>query len=337
MPTRFKAILLVAVIVLVNPGATRAAEAAKPKLPERLGEVLNWLPLDSETLIVTNGPISLPGELPEDRPYFESAKRLSLDLVLTVQDGFLRKQLQGQTVLIAVEASRRFTAPRDIGFLPYEGCQVLVFDTTAHDALDAAARACFAKAGKTVELGETKAAVFTAKWGRDDWTFFLALPRTGVLLCATNQKFLEEILNRMKQVNLARAFADDLPEWRHVDTRVPVWGLRHYRKEFAETDPTSPLGPRRTASVADSQAIGFVFRLDENPGKPAMARYLSGAKGAVRFVCEGWQHPLEDLRPRVEQVEPGVVQITAFVSDDDASGPMFLFVLLSYLGHAVYL
>ena len=52
-----------------------------------------------------------------------------------------------------------------------------------------------------------------------------------------------------------------------------MWGLRHYRKEFAETDPSSPLRAHAAANVPDADAVGVVFWYDAHwpPGKQRSA------------------------------------------------------------------
>jgi hypothetical protein len=306
-------------------------------MPEHLNQIMNWLPDDSETLVVASGPFEFPRKLNEGRPFLESARSLSFGLVTQVHEGLLAKQLQGKKVLIAVEASRRFTPPKGLGMMPFEGCQILKFDDTAHDVLQTAIETCLEKAPKTVQLGDTKAAVFAEKWESDEWSLLVAQPQRGVLLCATNQKFLEQMLERMKRQNLDRAFPDSLPEWQHLNLDASVWGMRHYRKDFADTDPSSPLRAHAAANFPDPLAVGFVFWLDAKAEKAAKARYLTSAKDATKIVMQGWQHPSEDLTPTIKEIKPGVIEITVPISEDKGNGHMFLFVLLGYLGHAVYL
>lgn len=115
-----------------------------------------------------------------------------------------------------------------------------------------------------------------------------------------------------------------------------MWGLGHYRKEFAETGPLSPL--RRAAdNVPDADAVGVVFWYDPRAAETANVRYLTAAKDAVEIASHGWHHPNDKLTPTIEVVQPGVVEITATILDRDLSVPMFLFVLMGYLGHARYL
>ena len=337
---RFRKLLLVAILLSLAPSSARAQDAVKPKMPEHLAEILNWLPDNAETLVVARGPFELPCEPAAESndipPFLDSARLLTVGLVTGLQDGLLAKPLQGRKVVIAVEASRRFTSPKGLGMMPFEGCQIVKFDAAARDAVHEAVVRCIEKAPKTVQLGDTKVGVFTQKWEDDEWTVFVAEPSPGVLICATNQKFLEQMFERMgRKKHEDRAFPNSLPEWEYADLKAPMWGMRHYRKEFSATDPSSPLRPKAAANVPDPHAIGFVFRLD---ARTARAYYLSGAKDAVKIACEGWNQPNEHLTPTLKEIKPGVVEIVESVAKEEKRGEhMFLFMLLAYLGHAVYL
>ena len=170
----------------------------------------------------------------------------------------------------------------------------------------------------------------------DDWSIFICRPKAGVLLCATNKEYLESTLKRMDGKAEKRAVPADLPEWTHVDVKAKVWGIRHYRKEIAKTDPTSPLRSKAAANVPDPAAVCFVFWYNPGADKMVHARYLSGAKNAVELATKGWNHPSEKFEPKIEQAKPGAVEISASVAEEKAPH-MFMLVLLMHLGHGVYL
>ena len=86
----------------------------------------------------------------------------------------------------------------------------------------------------------------------------------------------------------------------------------------------------------NSRAVGFVFWFDAKAGKAAKARYLSGAKDAATIVRQGWHRPSDYLTPTINEIKPGVIEISAPIGEDDEKWNTFLFVLLAYLGHAVY-
>jgi hypothetical protein len=335
MTNQHATVCLVLYLSLTSTTTTRGQEKPRPKLPPRLQQVLRWLPEDSETLVVANGPFQVPPKSEEYTSFLQSLRSISVGLVIQLQNGLLQEQLKGRKVLLAVEASRRFTSPKGLGMMPYEGCQILLFDESADNMLQAAMESGFEKAPLTIQLANTKVAAFTEKWEQNEWSLLVTRPQPGVLLCATDRKFLEQVLARMNQAHKDRAFPENLPEWQHVSVNADVWALRHYRNDSAANDPSSPLRAEAAANVPDSKAVGFVFCLDASRSV-AKARYLTGAKDAAEIVRRGWHNPPEKLTPTIMELKPGVVEISQTTGKNDAAH-MFLFALLGYLGHAVYL
>jgi hypothetical protein len=289
-----------------------------------------------ETVIVAKGPFDIPKPSAEQLKFDEAIRFLPLGPVSHVQDGALYKELAGQKVLCAIEGSRRFIAPRNLGSMPYQGVHILQFDLTADSALLKAFGAFQEKAEKMIELADERVAVFTEKLEADVWSFFISHPQPGVWICATDRGCLEETLKRIGRKPDRRALPADLPEWKHVDINARVWAIRHYRKESAENDPSSPLRPKAAANVPDPDAVGLVFWYRPESDKRARVRYLSGAKNARRLATKSWRHPREGLTPVIRQVARGVVEITISVSDE-RTVPMFMLALLGILGHGVYL
>jgi hypothetical protein len=311
---------------------TRASSAPAPCWEQ----LLDWLPEDTETVIVAQGPFEIPKPTAEQLKFDEAIRFLPFGPVLGLQGGMQYEELVGQKVLCAIEGSRRFTSPRNLGMMPYQGAHILQFDLAADGALQKAFRVCQEKAEKNMELAGERVAVFTEKLESDVWSFFVSQPQPGVLICATNQAFLEETLKRIGRKPDRRALPADLPEWKHVDINARVWAIRHYRKESVENDPSSPFRSKAAANVPDPDAVGLVFWYRPEIDKLARVRYLSGAEKAIELIIEGWRYPREGLTPGVKQVAPGVVEISVSVSDE-RTVPMFLLVLQGRLGHGVYL
>ena len=337
MNTRGHATLLILATLTLPLRAAPPDNDAKRELPARLKQMLHWLPTDTETLIVANGPFEI-SKKPKgvNVPTFQQAlELLSVGMTMQLHDGLLRTQLQGQKIQIAIEGSRRFRSPKTLGLMPYEGCQILRFDDSSDAALQKAFKSCLEKAHKVIRLQDNQVAVFTEKWENDDWSLFVTRPQRRLLVCATSRAYLEEVLVRMQRKKQKRALPKNLPEWQHVDVKARVWAVRDYRKEEAEKDPSSPLRPAAAANVPDPKAVGFVFWYNADE-KIAKARYLSGAKNAVEIATSGWHVPTENLNPKIQGIQPGVVEISTSVAKVGV-GHIFLFVLLGYLGHGVYI
>ena len=328
--------LSLALLTLLAPSGMTPHETRSSLAPTSYWEEsLNWLPEDTETVIVAQVPFEIPQPTSEQLKFDEAITFLPFGPVLRLRDEMLYKELVGQKVLCAIEGSRRFTAPRHLGMMPYQGAHILQFDLAADGALQKAFRICQQKADKNIELAGERVAVFTEKHESDKWSFFVSQPQPGVLICATNQAFLEETLKRIGRKPDRRALPADLPEWKHVDINAHVWAIRHYRKESAENDPSSPLRPKAAANVPDPDAIGLVFWYRPEIDKLIRVRYLSGAENALELITESWRHPTDGLTRDIKQIEPGVVEIAISVSDE-ITAPMFLMVFLGILGHGIY-
>jgi hypothetical protein len=59
---------------------------------------------------------------------------------------------------------------------------------------------------------------------------YYVLVKPNTLLCASSDRYLEEVLRRVDQTPAVRALPDTLPEWKQVDFDAPVWMLRHVPK-----------------------------------------------------------------------------------------------------------
>jgi hypothetical protein len=140
----------------------------------------------------------------------------------------------------------------------------------------------------------------------------------------------------MHQRGQTRALPDSLPEWKHVDTRARFWAVRHYDRGDAQNDPSSPLsGEQLEANWPDTEAVGIVFNWDPGQSKFATIKYLSGNKDALRLFADQYAKIEEGFKPVIRLAEPGVVEMVVNLAERDES-PLFLFVLLGLLGHAIY-
>jgi len=303
------------------------------KLDPFVQEALKWLPVDVETVVVSQGSLEFDAAFKHSEPkaVFQS---LPMGLVTEIRKGMLRDPLQGQKVACAVEGSRRFRSPSGLGLGPYDGCEILRFAEGADDAAKIAFQFCRDRADAKDEIGGRQVAVFREKWEADDWTLLVAQPRPQILLCATDRRFLEEVLARMDGKGAGRALPEDLSEWEHVNVKAPVWGVRHYRKETAADDPTSPLRSAAAANHPDSEAIGFVFWYDPKSANPITARYLTKADTSTRVFADFLGLSKADQKPEITVVARGVVELTAKAGAKDGWATLLL-VLLAYLGHAV--
>ncbi len=302
-----------------------------------MSEMLSWLPPDTETVVAINGPLRLEGPDGEARFSFQRImERLAVGEFVEQRDALILRGLVGKTVCGALKGSRCFRGPRDIGAMPYEGCEIILFTEDATTALAAAMQSALDKATRRINIGRISVAVFVERREKDIWTFFFAQPKANMLLCATHEGYLRTVLERIANAPSDRAMPPSLHEWKHVTTAARVWGIRHYSKAAPEKDPTSPLQDKAEANTPDPQAVGLTLSYHPQEQR-VIIRYLTHSKTALDVARAGWwTHPDDGVTMSVEQTEPGVVQITATL-DRGCSGNVLLLMILAHLGHAVYL
>lgn len=160
----------------------RAAPVPRASEAPHWKPMLDWLPEDTETLVVAPSGIEIVAPMcapaPENVELADVLQSLPLGPLGSVCDGFLQKQLAGLKALCAVEGSRRFTRPAEFGLMPYEGCHVLRFATETDATLKKVMRACQEKAKRTVELADVPVAVFP---DGGEWTYLVCRDRKSVV------------------------------------------------------------------------------------------------------------------------------------------------------------
>jgi hypothetical protein len=260
-------------------------------------------------------------------------------LLFAFKNGLLSKRLQGKRVLLAVEGSRHFRAPAGLGLGPFEGCAIVVFaDDIGNDA-SLPIRETRKAALRVEKIQGQQVSVFQEKSEEDTWTAFVAFPNKRVVLVASDRDYLKEVLNRLQNGSGERALPSDLPEWKYVDTESRFWGLRHYDRSQAKTDPTSPIGGRLTGKEPDKKAIGITFVFDPSRGRLATITYLSGDKsltGKASPLLALGQEDAKGLNIQVREIAPGVEQ-GSYSLERIEPIDTFIFLLSCLLGHAIYL
>ena len=116
---------LVTAVVVTGFGAacTRAPVHPAPTRPPAIvEEIIGWLPADTQTVTVLNGPmdVSLPRQVEppqHEEPAHVIDTMLRGTLLGPLGASHLRSLL-GLTVTVTVEGSRRFRAPRGLGLFP---------------------------------------------------------------------------------------------------------------------------------------------------------------------------------------------------------------------------
>jgi hypothetical protein len=332
----------------IDEGSTQSPA----KLNSDLEQALKWLPTDTETLLVANRPFvmfdfHLGKETYTDHEVSSEELEgffagLTLRLFFLI-DGLLEKHLHGKRASFALEASRHFRPPADLGELLFEGCDVAVFEDALDDRRDAFMKEAARIALRIDEIGGQKVAVFEEKFEQDTWKSFIVFPQKNVVLAASNEQFLREMLSRMRNPRGERALPTNLPEWKQVNTRAQFWGLRHFDKTQSKDDPTSPFGGKKTDNLPDDGAVGLTYECSPTKERKATLTYLSNAKTQIGKIEErrfpnsspSQGEDTAALHIQRRELEPGIIQSTYDLS---RSRPLFwfFFVFSGSVGHAIY-
>jgi len=314
-----------------------------------LKDVLSWLPADTESVVGENGPFALPDfdspppdlrqpELPVAE--VERQTRMLAVGLFGLKNGGLQKILKDRSVILALEGSRRFRPPANLGEMRYEGCEVLVFGPAVILDRDSFLKNAANSAIRFEDVAGVRIAVFEERQEDDVWTTFVGFPRANMVLVATDADYLRTTLKRMKSPSGARALPDSLGEWKYVNTRAPVWGLRHYQKLGANLDPTSPFSER--ADFEDAMATGLAFSFEPSARGKVTVHYLSGNNNALQTLQEylgageADTASLQQTQFRFRQAATGVIEASVTLSKEEITF-RFLFGLMGMLGHAIYL
>lgn len=295
--------------------------------PKLLDDFLWWFPSDTETLLVAQGPFEIAEPLGEEDFPLDAKLREWL----TAGVGW--QQLFGRKILLAVEGSRHFREPSGFGVMPYEGCNIILFE----ESLGGLFESLKEHATRVKNIQEHDVIIFEEKSEQDISTIFLVQLRPNLLLYATDEAYLKELLSRIDHGANQRALPPDLPEWEYVDTGQQFWAIRHYDKTWAKFDPSSPLAKGKTPI----KAIGLVFSFDPRRSKIAKVKHLSENENADKIVAAWWTFssetgPFRKVKPSICLLKPGVVQVEVDVTDPETATD-FWFVLFGFLGHGIYL
>lgn len=305
---------------------------------DTLEDILWWLPENTETIIVAKGPFTIiDSDTNESNDLKHALEQVSYGPLSIIQQGKLLKPILGQTLLFSVEGSRKFRPPADLGSMKYEGCHVLVFGQDFAGARNSFIKVLETQAKEVQKIAGHQVMVFEQKLERELWKIFVVSPKPDVVLCATDQSFLSDVLNRMESRGKSRALPESLPEWKQVETTARFWAVRHYDKENATRDTTSPLlGKQAAANAPDKQAIGITLTYNPNGNNEAKIKYLSANAEAAKIANKYWNPGAYKLNPKISRSELGIVEIVVNPDRQDVF-PIFLLLLLAAFGHAIYI
>jgi hypothetical protein len=316
-----------------------------------LAQVLSWLPEDTETVMGANGPFPLPdlsalggnpGQTELSIAELELRTRALPLTLFNFKNGGLSQALKGKIVAIVIEGSRHFRPPAGLGEMRYEGCEIVILDKDSAHNGDSFMQDAVKSANQVEDVSGTRIAVFEEQSENDVWTTFVAFPASNIVLIATDRDYLRTVLSRIKGSSGRRALPVTLPEWKQVNYRAPVWGLRHYQKLEAGRDPTSPFQGQAAGNVPDNSASGVGFWFEPAGSRVATVSYLSTNGNSLQILQaylgaeDAASASPREFQVRLRQPAPGVIQGSVTLASFESFGRFYLG-LLAMLGHAIYL
>jgi hypothetical protein len=237
---------------------------------ERLNEVLNLLPPDTETLLVLREPFMLnsselapptPGHLPQ----VSLTERLA-----SVANGRFFAALNGQTVRLAAAGlsnlrARSTSIPAvmpdaDGAWFYFLGAPVSPGASINADAFGTPSELI----GNRPVWRVTSRATRANESPRADESW-VALVQPDLLVLATNRNILAGILARTSKPSALRALPAELTEWSQTDTNASAFGLRHY-------------------SAPEDRASGLTFAWNSTSHRVDI-RYFTRANALPAFIA----------------------------------------------------
>jgi hypothetical protein len=291
-------------------GRTDEKDSALPRLVD---EVLWWLPEDTETVNVVHSFEIPKGPGPSQR--ISLTQRVGCFARWAMGSGRpeLRKSwdgLVGQNVPLALEGARRFRDYREFGPMHYEGCHVFVFEKDADASVAELIGSVRDAADANLKIAGHDVFVLEAT-ERMELDLYLTKPKSRILMCATSQGYLREILQRIAARGRKRALPSDLLEWKHLDWNAPLWAIRH----FAEDVP------------GDKQTTGAVLEWKPNGRQVAELKYLSTDPNALAKAKQRWAHSRTGSRPIVRKGPAGTFLVSLPFPKGSDTPRAFLFLL----------
>jgi hypothetical protein len=337
LPTRMslKGHLLAGLLLIAS--AVSGAQRSQPRRAVSVDDVISWLPPDIETLVVARGPIDLGRSSEEFTDLADILAHTVVSPLSEYQKGDVLRSLRAGRLRFAVEGSRAFGAPSDLGLGPYQGCHVLVFEESDSAIVDRFMTQLAVSGGTSLSVDGFHATRVRWRMQQDDWSVVVVRPRPSVVVIATTEQMLRELLDRAAHARGGRALPATLPEWAGVDTTSRVWAIRHFARERNGADPTSPITTEsRPSNAPDTLAIGLAITIGRDKPSGFVARYYSRNPRANEIARRMWEIPREGLTPSFTVERAGVVRIAAAPKEDRGVSISSL-ILLAVLGHAIYI
>ena len=315
-------------------------------------KVLGWLPTDTETIRVAQGPFKIveTQKLSESQEIDVVLQASNYGLLTYLKQGAYSDLLAGQGLSLALEGARNFQTSEANGS---EACQVLVFDKPLGaigdqlmDRFRADALGCEQLVNQEVLRFEEATEFGTA-------SFMVSRPSPQILLVSSHKGYLRTVLERLSNTAPREKWWQTLPEWTHISPQAPYWWMRHFSRENAQADKSSPFVFGELSSddalwlhvdpgqgtggweAPDAKAIGLAFSYFPTDGNTLKFRYLTESSVAETIASHAWMLPPPEIRwPMVERLSADTVEITFRAEHPDIAANVLMWAIGRF-GHAI--
>jgi hypothetical protein len=308
--------------VAVTEARNRSLAAKGSELAD---SILDWLPADTETLVVAQEPFSITKQ---DQTGIPTALRLAQDYVLgllaVAENEKLAEALLGRTIRLAALGARRFEnhppLQNDVlplGMIAYQGCAVYAFAEPLPEAI-------LSRPSDDSVIGHR---VWISKGTQNDRpnsdTYLVSLLQPDLMTVCNNREFFQEIVSRKGIPREARALPPELPEWKHLDRTAPLWAICHYRPDGLLVHLLD-----RSDAGSGSEATGVAVEFGLASGV-TRARMISKSDPWMGFADNAEFHGAAKSR----KVADGVWELS--ISDNPEAANMTAFALMGMVGFVV--
>ena len=317
----------------VAPEAAKADEPRHADLSPIVRRALSLLPENTET-VVAGHSFAIPEELPPSEPLNTILPRTALGELNDPELAKLVRPLIGHKIALALRGGRNHEwVTASLPAFRTEGCTIVIFENDLGNAGVEWEKTARQRAAETRIIGSHEVFVYpplgvmhkarATKWPGKMGIYLLLLD-ANTILCATSDKFMEEVLHRNDKPQPRRALPDSLPEWKHVDASAKWWCVRHLPQS---RDPELPF-------VGEQVIEAITWGMEEKRFRAVFIPVAGADQSALRWVHRVWDKELFPVQPSIERREDGTIVVSANPDDLGETG-LFLFALTMYWLEAV--
>jgi hypothetical protein len=310
----------------------RADDDQTSRFPQTVQRVFPWFPEDTETVVAAQS-FTMPAPWGEDEvegnsfptglTLLEFVRAWSaLEGLVELERGKYLTSLAGKNVIVALRGGRNFEPISAFGHWRSEGCAIIVFEKElGEDAtrwvamLREGSKEVRRIAGRDVFVFPGTRSMDPARFPKPWLGVYLVLLEPNAILCATSDKYLEELLARVHTPSPKRALPDHLPEWKHVNPDAPTWMLRH----VPERKEDGPFGVARTL-------VGVTFTITDENFQAVLVPKADTAKEIEQGARGRWIHEKLGVHPDVASRADGTLMLSS-TTKDLSDSENFVFIL----------